>query len=79
MGDMSMGSVPLGRYRISHVGGDLISFEGRPGFSPDCPPSCRSMHFGTLVNKNQRLKALKEGEPEYGRGKLTSMVRGDAC
>jgi len=27
------------------------------------------MRFGTLFKKNQRLKALEEDDPEYGRGK----------
>ena len=35
------------------------------------------MHFGTLVKKNQRLKALKEDDPEYRRGKLVSVTRGN--
>lgn len=36
------------------------------------------MHFGSLLKKNQRLKALKEDEAEYRRGKLGFPLRRNA-
>jgi hypothetical protein len=36
------------------------------------------MHFGSILKKNQRLKVLKEDDPEYGRGKSAFAIRVDA-
>jgi len=35
------------------------------------------MHFGPHLKKNQRLKALKEGDPEYERGKSPFTIWSD--